>query len=193
MGISVSISGIEGLKKYLSNYDKVLTQGLADEIKASAINIEKNAKRLAPVNFGNLRRSIHFVRIDKLTYNVEASAKYAPYLEFGTGGKVSIPVGYAGYAAQFKGQKGGTYYEFLMAIVDWIKKKGIKGGVYSTKTKRRLGNKAQKFNEDVKLAERIAYSILKKGIRAQPFLIPSFETETPKIFLRIKTLLNAQS
>jgi len=69
MGVSVTISGIEGLKKYLSNYDKVLTQGLADEIKASAINIEKNAKRLAPVNFGNLRRSIHFVRIDKLTYN----------------------------------------------------------------------------------------------------------------------------
>ena len=193
MGISVSITGIDGLKNTLANYNKILTNDVANEINASALKIQSEAKKKAPVNLGNLRNSISLKKETKLTYSVEAKASYSPYIEFGTGGKVSIPQGYESYANQFRGGKSGTYYDFLMALVEWIKRKGIKAGVYSIKTKRRIGNKAQKFDEDVKMAERIAYAILKKGIRPQPFLIPAFEEETPKLFLRLKTLLNAQS
>jgi len=193
MSVTLSISGIDNLKNDLGKLNRAVANEISAEISASALNIEKNAKRLAPVNLGTLRRSINAKRIDKLTYSVSASASYAPYIEFGTGGKVSIPVGYESYAATFKGKGQGTYYDFLMAIVEWIKRKGIKAGTYSVKTKRRLGNKATKFNEDVAMAERIAYSILKKGIRAQPFLIPAFQQEIPQLFIRIKKLLNAKS
>lgn len=193
MSVTLQINGINNLINDLGKLNKAVANEVGDEIAASALNIEKNAKRLAPVNIGTLRRSIYTKRINKLTYKVAAGASYAPYLEFGTGGKVSIPVGYESYAASFKGKSQGTYYDFLMALVEWIKRKGIKAGTYSVKTQRRLGSKATKFNEDVAMAERIAYSILKKGIRAQPFLIPSFEQEIPQLFIRIKKLLNAKS
>jgi HK97 gp10 family phage protein len=193
MAVTLKVNGIENLINDLGKLNKVLANGVGDEIAASAINIEKNAKRLAPVNLGTLRRSIHTKRISKLTYKVEATASYAPYIEFGTGGKVSIPTGYESYAMSFKGVKKGSYYDFLMALVEWIKKKGIKAGVYSVKTRRRLGNKTTKFNEDVAMAERIAYSILKKGIRAQPFLIPAFQQEIPQLFIRLKKILNVKS
>jgi HK97 gp10 family phage protein len=193
MAITLKVTGIDNLRNDLGKLNKAVANDVATEIAASALNIEKNAKRLAPVNFGTLRRSIYTERVSKLTYAVGASASYAPYIEFGTGGKVSIPVGYESYAATFKGQKKGTYYDFLMAIVEWIKKKGIKAGTYSVKTKRRLGSKSKKFDEDVALAERIAYSILKKGIRPQPFLIPSFQQEIPELFIRLKKLLDAKS
>ena len=193
MSVILKLSGIDNLINDLGKLNKALANDVGDEIAASALNIERNAKKLAPANFGTLRRSIHSSRLAKLTYQIEASASYAPYIEFGTGGKVSIPVGYEGYASTFKGQKKGTYYDFLMALVEWIKKKGIKAGTYSVATKRRLGNKSTKFNEDVAMAERIAYAILRKGIRAQPFLIPAFQQEIPQLFKRIKDIINAKS
>ena len=140
MGISVSITGLEGINKALENYDKFLTKELSQEINASALKIQSDAKKLAPVNMGLLRNSIVLEgQSGGLTYNVAALMRYAPYVEFGTGGKVSIPVGYAEYAALFKGKR----------------------------------------------------KVL--GMRAQPYLIPSFEMEVPKLFTRLKNLINAQS
>jgi HK97 gp10 family phage protein len=191
MAFSISLSGMKELEGKLNNLTTSLKKDVNNEINASALTIQKEAKRLAPINFGKLRGSIALTRDGELTYTVAANASYAAYVEFGTGGKVSIPAGYESFASQFRGQKGGTYYDFLLAILDWIKKKGIVAGTYSIKTKRRLGNKAQKFNEDVKLAESIAFSILKKGINPQPFLIPSFENEKPKLIQRLNNLLNA--
>jgi HK97 gp10 family phage protein len=140
MGISVSITGVEGIKKALANYDKFLTKDLSNEINASALKIQSDAKRLAPVDMGYLRNSIVLDgERGGLTYDVAAKMPYAAYVEFGTGGKVSIPLGYDEYAAQFKG------------------------------------------NRKV------------SGMRAQPFLIPSFQMEIPRLFTRLKQLLNAKS
>jgi HK97 gp10 family phage protein len=140
MGISVSITGVEGIKKALANYDKFLTKDLSNEINASALKIQSDAKRLAPVDMGYLRNSIVLDgERGGLTYDVAAKMPYAAYVEFGTGGKVSIPLGYDEYAAQFKGNR--------------------------------------------KIA----------GMRAQPFLIPSFQMEIPRLFTRLKQLLNAKS
>jgi hypothetical protein len=41
------------------------------------------------------------------------------------------------------------------------------------------------------LAYVIARSILQKGLRPQPFLIPAYEQEKPKLIKRLKELLNA--
>jgi hypothetical protein len=69
---------------------------------------------------------------------VEAKAKYAAYIEFGTGGLVDVPVGYEDLAIRFKGK-----------------------------------------------------NIMKVNIRPQPYLVPSFETEKPKLIKRLKDMLNA--
>jgi hypothetical protein len=40
----------------------------------------------------------------------------------------------------------------------------------------------------------IALSIIRKGIRPQPFLIPAFQAEKPKLILKIKDVIkNAKS
>jgi len=81
---------------------------------------------------------LSLVPIGDLTFSVEAKAKYSAYIEFGTGGQVSIPAGYEDLAMMFKGRG-------LRTI----------------------------------------------NIRPQPFLIPSYENEKPKLIQRLKKLLNA--
>ena len=59
------------------------------------------------VDTGYLRNSIYLKEQgsnDKFIYTVGAKAKYAPYVEFGTGGMVTIPAGYNDFAAMFKGK-----------------------------------------------------------------------------------------
>jgi HK97 gp10 family phage protein len=140
MAFGLSLSGIKEIENALNKLDKNLKQDLADEINASSLTILSSAKRLAPVDLGFLRNNIVINPITDLTYEVEAKAKYAPYIEFGTGGEVRVPAGYEDLAILFKGR-------------------GVKN----------------------------------VNIRPQPFLIPSYETEKPKLIQRVKKLLNAES
>lgn len=104
MAITANISGLKELEKKLSKLGKDTEDTTANEINNSALNIMRNAKRNVVVDNGFLRNSIRLEPISKLTYTVEAKAKYAPYVEFGTGGLVEIPIGYEQYAAIFKGK-----------------------------------------------------------------------------------------
>lgn len=104
MGITAKIDGIKAIQDKLNELSKESQQGLANEINNSALNIQRNAKRNVVVDNGFLRGSIALEPINELTYTVEAKAKYAPYVEFGTGGLVDIPAGYEQYAAIFKGK-----------------------------------------------------------------------------------------
>ena len=140
MAIGVNLTGIDSLQGAIKKLDEKLTKEVSNEINASSLKIQSDAKKLAPVDMGYLRNSIVLNgEIGSLTYNVEARMPYAAYVEFGTGGKVSIPSGYEEYAALFKGTK---------KVV---------------------------------------------GMRAQPYLIPSFEMEKPKLIKRLNEMLNAKS
>jgi len=174
--ITVDITGsTELLKKFDTLSTKVKTN-IKDEVNASALKIQSDAKKLAPVNLGTLRNTIYLVEENKgsnqFVYGVGASASYAPYVEFGTGGKVSIPNGYQDYATQFKGKQGGKFKDMVLALTEWVLKKGIASGKQSRS-----------------VAYAIALSILRKGMRAQPFLIPAFEAEKPKLIQRIEKIL----
>jgi HK97 gp10 family phage protein len=140
-GFTLDIIGISDVLKKLDTLSKDIQQDIKDEVNTSALNIQKSAKRLAPIDLGKLRASIYLKETDLSTggylFTVGANRKiapYAPYIEFGTGGEVTVPAGYEELAILFKG-------------------KGAK----------------------------------KINIRPQPFLIPSFETEKPKL---IKNILN---
>jgi HK97 gp10 family phage protein len=176
MAFSVNLNGLKDIQDALKNIDGKLKQDVGDEINASALKILTDAKRLAPVNFGQLRNQIAIEPIDDLTYAVEAKASYSAYVEFGTGNQVSVPADFTSYAAQFKGKKGGKFKDFVDALTLWVKRKGIGDG-----------------KNDKGLAFVIARSILQKGMRPQPFLIPSYETEKPKLIQRLKKLLDVKS
>jgi HK97 gp10 family phage protein len=166
------IGNLSEVLKKLDTLDAKIQQDVKDEVNASALNIQSKAKRLAPVNFGQLRNSIYLKEknVDKgYVFSVGSNASYAPYVEFGTGGKVSIPAGFEELASGFKGKKAGTFKDMVEALTLWVKRKGIGGG------------------KDKSIAYAIAISILRKGMRPQPFLIPAFESEKPKM---IKNILN---
>ena len=171
-GFTFDIGNLSDVLKKLETLDAKVQQEVKDEISASALNIQSVAKRLAPVNFGQLRNSIYLKeqKVDKgIVFTIGAKASYAPYVEFGTGGKVSIPAGFEELASGFKGKKAGTFKDMVQALTLWVRRKGIGSG------------------NDKATAYAIAISILRKGMRPQPFLIPAFETEKPKL---IKNILN---
>ena len=176
MAFVVRLDNLKGIQDSLKGIDKKLRQDVGDEINASALKILTDAKRLAPVNFGQLRNQIALEPINDLTFAVEAKASYSPYVEFGTGPQVSVPADFTSYAAQFQGKKGGKFKDFVDALTLWVKRKDIGDG-----------------KNDKGLAFVIARSILQKGMRPQPFLIPSYETEKPKLIQRLKKLLDVKS
>lgn len=190
MAFALKLNNLDKLSKRLTEIEGNLIKEVGAELSAATMNIEKGAKRLAPVNMGGLRNSINAISYGKLTHAVVVNVTYGAYIEFGTGGKVSIPAGYESYAAEFKGGKNGSFKDMVLALAEWVKKKGLTG-TYSVKTQRRTGSKSVKNSEDMKLAYAIAISILRNGIRPQPFLIPAYEMEKPKLFNRLKKLLNA--
>lgn len=176
MAFAVSLNGMKELEGKLNNLTIALKQGVSDEINASALKIQSDAKKLAPVNFGQLRNSIALTKESELTYTVSANASYAAYVEFGTGPQVNVPIDFQSYAQQFKGKRSGSFKDMVEALTLWVKAKGIGNG------------KNQKG-----LAYIIALSILRKGMRPQPFLIPAYEQEKPKLIQNINNLLNAKS
>jgi HK97 gp10 family phage protein len=176
MAFIVNLNGLKDIQDALKNIDVKLKQDVGDEINASALKILTDAKRLAPINFGQLRNQIALEPINDLTFAVEAKASYSAYVEFGTGPQVSVPADFTSYAAQFKGKKGGKFKDFVDALTLWVKRKGIGNG-----------------KNDRGLAYIIARSILQKGMRPQPFLIPSYESEKPKLIQRLKKLLDVKS
>lgn len=192
--ISLNISNLDSVYANLNKLSEDIKTKIALEMNASALNIQSNAKKNAPVNMGTLRNSIQLtedIGQGKVFFTVGSKLSYAPYIEFGTGGKVNTQ-GYDNFAAQFKGKKGGTFKELLLALMDWVNKKGL-AGTYSVKTQRRTGNKAKRLSQDQQVAYAIALSIIKKGLRPQPFLIPAFESEKTKLLKKINDILNVKS
>lgn len=126
------------------------------QTNVTAENIVNDARQRAPVNYNQLRLSINKTKaeINNNRSYISAGVFYAPYVEFGTGRKVSVPKGFEQLAAKYKGKGPGNFDQFLDAIRDWCRKKGI----------------------DEKLAYPFAVSILRNGVRAQPFLIPAYLT-----------------
>jgi hypothetical protein len=164
---------------------------LAKEMNASALTIEKEAKRLAPANFGKLRQSIKHNIGEPLMKSVYSELGYAPYVEFGTKSKAMtnpIHKGFSAYAAQFKGKGEGNYKDMIDSLILYVKRKKL-AGTYKVKSRRRLGNAEKRLDEDTKMAKTMAYFILKNGIKPQPFLIPAYLNEKPKLIKRIVELL----
>jgi HK97 gp10 family phage protein len=105
--ISFKIEGLDALIKRLGKLSPKIAKEVAMEVNASALAIQSKAKRDVVVDNGILRNSIQLKEINqglKVIYTVGSRLKYAPYIEFGTGGLVSVPVGFEDFAIKFKGK-----------------------------------------------------------------------------------------
>tara|TARA_R110000822_G_scaffold12436_1_gene45078 strand:+ start:214 stop:663 length:450 start_codon:yes stop_codon:yes gene_type:complete len=108
--VSFKIKGLDALIKRLGKLPIQIEKEVANEVNASALNIQSKAKKSVAANStdkGRLLGSIQLVSVfkdKKLVYTVGSALKYAPYVEFGTGGTVNVPAGYEDFAYQFKGK-----------------------------------------------------------------------------------------
>ena len=108
VNIKINASDLSKLNKKLDKLRAFESQKVSNELGKTGLEIVRLAKREVPAPTGTLRNTISAQRSGK-TVNVIAAANYAPYVEFGTGGRVDlddmlrlgIP---ASYAAQFKGK-----------------------------------------------------------------------------------------
>jgi len=101
------IEGLDDLIKRMGKLAPQIAKEVAMEVNASALAIQSKARRDVVVDNGILRNSIQLKEVntgDKIMYTVGSRLKYAPYVEFGTGGTVNVPAGYEDFAIQFKGK-----------------------------------------------------------------------------------------
>jgi hypothetical protein len=99
-----SIKGIDQVVKELRKIGKDIEIEIDIATSDIANQISAEAKKLAPANMGKLRQSIYPAKITESNYKIVASAPYAAYMEFGTGGLINVPVGWEDLAIQFKGK-----------------------------------------------------------------------------------------
>lgn len=193
MAFTVKIEGLDKLRQRLLQLKAQSKPAINKALSKYGGNVVKEAKTLAPVNNGRLRQSIGFKLIEngvEITVNVN----YAAYVEFGTRALASsyvssLPTEWQQFAATFKGKGGGSFDEFILSIIEWVKDKGI-AGTYSVKTRRRTGNSATRDVQNEQAAYAIALSILRKGIKPQPYLKPAVDMYLDKVPDYIKEELN---
>jgi len=194
---ALEITGLNALLSRLDSFDQILKHGIDDAMTQSAVTIEQDATRRAPKDENKLGGSISADTSTPFKKVVYVGAKYAPFQEFGTGKKVSVPNGLESYAAGFKkAMDGAKWADFVKSIEGWMKRHGIQAAtkiaqVKSGKRKgqfRAVGGKAQK-DANHSLAIAIAKKILKDGLKPQPFLFPAFYAEGPKLLERLIRLL----
>mgnify|MGYP001597845840 CR=1 FL=1 len=101
--VSFEMTGLKDVLSEIDNLEKSVIENIDGYLTASANTISRNAKRAVPKDTGGLSNAISPEHKQKLDHGVVAQKHYAPYVEFGTGGLVDVPVGLEDYAIQFKG------------------------------------------------------------------------------------------
>lgn len=98
------ITNAEEVKRELKRLRKNTNAFLRRNIKMAAEATADGARHDVPVDTGALKESIVETIGPGVDWSVQAEEIYGAYVEFGTGGLVSIPLGWEAIAAQYKGK-----------------------------------------------------------------------------------------
>lgn len=181
---------INGLDKILALFDQLpkrMQRELYNELKVTAKEIRDGAKKAAPVDERRLAQSITDKEVSKTQFEVIAQSLHAGYQEFGTKSKTVVPAGLESIAQGLKGAVPGSGSLFD-AILGWVKRKGASGR-FSVKTKRRLGSKATKEQEDRTAAYLISAKIRKYGIGPKPYFYKQIPPAEAKLRQRVANMI----
>ena len=191
--MTLKLEGVDGVLKEIARFRTGIKTEVDDLLQEAANEVVTRAKLAAPSNFAELKNSIQQKREKSLKYLIFANAYHAPYIEFGTRGKVSIPAEMQDVAAEVKSrEKRGNWETFSADIKVWMKKRGVGGTVIaqvkSGKRKGQFKRASKKAQSDYidNVAFLIARSIYKNGISPQPFLYPSFLSVKGKLINDIR-------
>ena len=176
-GVPELISDLKRISVDGARYANAIVGSVADMIVA-------DAKINAPADLGAIRQMIAkdmVVTDTGAIATINANAPESPFQEFGTGGKVDVPTEMQDVASEFKGASGGDFAAFVLALTGWVKRHGINPiGAYQVSTRKRIG-RGNKRDLDETTAYLIARSILKNGLKPQPFLYPAYVKNIVKL------------
>ena len=150
--MSTRVQGLENIIKRYKDAGLDIRKTVEAIVTVTALEGRNEAVKNAPAAFGKLRQSIAVEKVSKLEQAVVANADYAPYVEFGTGGKVSVPSEWAQLASSFKGQNF-SFDDQLERIRNWCRLKGIDEGA----------------------AYPILITVLREGLEPRPFMYPAWQ------------------
>lgn len=164
-------SGVKGISETIAKlqaFGKDMEKKIDLELEAIAFQVEADAKKMAPKNFGKLAQSISHKKLKNLLWKVTVNEIYGAYMEFGTGAKVRVPSEFADIAKSFQGKKGtGNFKQALESIKVWCRSKGI----------------------DEKAAYPILAKILGAGINPRPFLYPAYQKGKKDLLKNLEKLV----
>jgi hypothetical protein len=117
MNIKVDKNSLTMLRNKIKQLQDLSKKELSNELGTTAFKATQRMKMTAPHDTGNLIQSIRSERVDQTSIEIRAGAKYAPYMEFGTGRGVTLKflkdAGFPEtYAAQFKGKGKGRGFVY---------------------------------------------------------------------------------
>ena len=82
--MSIKLSGMKELKSALKS-KRDISKLVAPVVRQNGAELQQKAQRYAPVDTGNLRRSIQLsIKDNEMTAEVAATAEYSAYVEYGT-------------------------------------------------------------------------------------------------------------
>lgn len=98
----MKIKGLAGVMREIKNLEKNANKATNRGLAKVARMIQSDAKAKVPVDQGVLKNSINIELLpEEIKAKIYASAKYAPYQEFGAGPFTEVPAGYEDYAMEF--------------------------------------------------------------------------------------------
>ena len=187
--VKIDTSDLSSLIGKISKLSEDFKEEVDAELEEGAREFVKLAKQEAPADMGGagLRGAIDYDRIKFMEYEIFAGKHYAPYMEFGTKKRFRPIPGID--SSKFRGKGTGDYFDFLNAILDWTKRKGIIARISPT-TGRRLKESKSDLERRLDVAQAIANSIIRHGVRPQPFFYKQYDVVVPKMIQRINNILN---
>jgi hypothetical protein len=168
---TLQIEGLEKLKAHIKELPKDVQEEVVGEIQAWGNEV--NAAQLALISQQKIQDLGALQQNTKAIPNPDgveliSNVYYAPFVEFGTGAKVKVPAEVANYAARFRGQKRGTFAEFVIKMRQWLKRKG--------------------YNE--KLAFIAALNKIKNGSEPRPYFFDPYLKRRMQLVERIKKVIS---
>lgn len=165
------IDGLEKLKARIKELPSDVQEEVVGEIQAWGNEV--NAAQLALISQQKIQDLGALQQNTKAVPNPDgveliSNVYYAPFVEFGTGAKVKVPAEVANYASRFKGQKRGSFAQFVIKMREWLKRKG--------------------YNE--KLAFIAALNKIKNGSEPRPYFFDPYLKKRRQLIDRINKVIS---
>lgn len=165
------IEGLEKLKARIKELPNDVQEEVVGEIQAWGNEV--NASQLSLISQQKIQDLGALQQNTKAVPNPDgveliSNVYYAPFIEFGTGAKVKVPADVANYAARFRGQKQGSFSQFVIKMREWLKRKG--------------------YNE--KLAFIAALNKIKNGSEPRPYFFDPYLKKKRQLIDRINKVIS---